>query len=571
MSTRRELGTALTLVTAVVVVAWGASLGAGFFLDDLNSLERAAQAPWTPAGLAGGFTVFDPHTAELWLAPDRQAVSFFRPLFVLSLKLDHLLFGTWAPGYHLVNLALHALNALLVWGLARAVGLEQRVSLFAAALFAGFGHHTVAVIWLSGRTELLLAALALGSVLCHLRGASTGGWGPRLASWALALGALGTKESAVVLPGLLLLAEWMAAGRRWPTRELALGALKRAAPVLALTLGYLVLRLGVVGMGAHPPEPYFHSPTDPSFPLLLAARTAYVYGAWLLQVPVLPVDPVAALVARPALLALALAVALGAWGALAWVLRGEPRVLVLVAWTALTQAPVALLMASNHYLYLGSAAVVVLLALALSPRQGRGRWVRAGVLGLGGLLTLANIALGHLTYLSLSAANERLAEQVVAADPSVLTAPTDLYLVNAPALSLHLGQRLRVVHGARDLRAHLLVPAPGRTGVGPAPELRWLDEHTLELSLSTGLLEGEVGEALVLSGASVTPGRSVADGPALITAHAGEDGQVRRLVVELGEGARVVVFQDGEDGVEVEWIVEWDHQPGEHMSPPAGL
>ncbi len=546
--TRREAAVAAAVVLGLTAAVWGASLGAGFFFDDVHNLERAAAAPWTPAGLAQGFSVFDSQTVDVWCA-QREAVSFFRPAFVASLKLDHALWGTWAPGFHLSNLLLHALNALLIWLLWRGVGLPRRGALLAAALFAGFAHHTVAVIWIAGRTELLLAVFVLGSLVCHVHALDGGPRWARPASWALALGALLTKENAVVLPAYLALAEWLAAGRRWPSRALLAAAGRRLLPVTAICAAYLVLRVGVMGLGEPPPAPYYISPADAAFPGFLAVKTLYYYGAWLTFVPIMPVAPVAFLIDHPSALLAVAGVTVAGWGAIGYALRGEARLPALLAFTAVCQIPVAMLMASNHYVYLGGAAVAALLALLLLRR---GTWTRPGKLGLAaiGLLCALNAAYGHLSYHGFSTANERLAAGIAAVDEELLDGPAELYLVNLPFFNAHQGQRLRVLHGADGLRAHLLTVSSEPFAPGPPPELRWRDEQTLQIDLPDGLFPGELGSMFSLAGADVWPGWEHRAGPAQVIPHADGDGAVRQLTVEFEPEAEphVLLLRPAEDG-----------------------
>jgi len=281
------------VVLGITALFWGCGLALGFFLDDLHNLERALAAPWSLRGLAEGFTVFDPATIEVWCL-DRDPVRFLRPIFVLSLKLDHAVWGFTAFGYHLTNLLLHGLNAVMVRRLLLRLGLRPGRALLAACLFAAFPHHTVAVLWISGRTEVLMATFVLGALLLHVR-ALDGEQvlASRLGSLACAAAAFLTKEGAVTLPVFLLLLEWIRRDPAAPlSRSLRVAAV-RLWPVVLLTAVYLGLRLGVMGLGAHPPKPYYMSPADPDFPAFAAIKLVYYYFAWLISAPIMPVAPVA--------------------------------------------------------------------------------------------------------------------------------------------------------------------------------------------------------------------------------------------------------------------------------------
>src|SRR3954468_5152063 len=93
---------------------------------------------------------------------------FFRPLFILSYIIDSKIWQYRPIGYHLTNVVVHALNSFLLFKL----GLRltntnlplqraRAVSAAAAALFLIHPSHTEAVIWISGRADLLATGFTL--------------------------------------------------------------------------------------------------------------------------------------------------------------------------------------------------------------------------------------------------------------------------------------------------------------------------------------------------------------------------------------------------------------------------
>jgi len=127
-----------------------------------------------------------------------------RPLSVLSYALDHAVHGTEVWGYHLVNLVVHALNAILVVLLAARLG--------AAPLAAGlaFALHPLATACTSqifGRNYSLATLFALGALLALVRWRQRGArLGPaRLGILAaLVLAAFGSKQTLVFFPAVLV-------------------------------------------------------------------------------------------------------------------------------------------------------------------------------------------------------------------------------------------------------------------------------------------------------------------------------------------------------------------------------
>ncbi len=130
----------------------------------------------------------------------------YRPVDLLSLAANYAIHGKSTFGYHLTNLALHAANVLLLFLLLRR-RFGEEVAGGAALLFAVMPVHVEAVTSLVGRAELLSAFFCLLALLAALRAKRS----PSVLAYAAAclgyLLAIFSKESAVVLPGLLLLYE----------------------------------------------------------------------------------------------------------------------------------------------------------------------------------------------------------------------------------------------------------------------------------------------------------------------------------------------------------------------------
>src|SRR5437868_432836 len=81
----------------------------------------------------------------------------YRPLTVFSYAVDYSLWKLNPAGYHLVNVALHAITSVLVFFLALDVLASPMAATVAAAIFAVHPIHTEAVTSIVGRAELLAA------------------------------------------------------------------------------------------------------------------------------------------------------------------------------------------------------------------------------------------------------------------------------------------------------------------------------------------------------------------------------------------------------------------------------
>jgi len=134
----------------------------------------------------------------------------YRPLTTLSYLFNYAIIGNGREpaGYHLMNLALHALNILLVYALGIMI-LENTVAAFAmAALWTVHPLLVESVTNIVGRADLLAGFGVLSGLGCHLRARMAAGRKRLL--WLAALVAAQTiglfsKESAAILPGLMAL------------------------------------------------------------------------------------------------------------------------------------------------------------------------------------------------------------------------------------------------------------------------------------------------------------------------------------------------------------------------------
>ncbi|HEX5042304.1 MAG TPA: tetratricopeptide repeat protein [Candidatus Polarisedimenticolaceae bacterium] len=158
----------------------------------------------------------------------------YQPLSWMTYGLDYLVWGMRPLGYHLTSVLLHALSAGLLVAVVRRL-VPQRGESFAtlaALLWAVHPLRVEAVSWATERREVLCGAFALGALLSHLRG------GRVLWTAALALAAMLSKGTAVVLPGLFVLID-LHRDVPWKT------AVRRQVPLLAVSAG--MAAVAVVG------------------------------------------------------------------------------------------------------------------------------------------------------------------------------------------------------------------------------------------------------------------------------------------------------------------------------------
>ena len=162
-------------------------------------------------------------------------VGFYRPLVSLTFAADYGLWGMQPFGYGITNLATFAGCAVLLFMLARRMALPPAAALLATAVWA-FNFHGVnmALLWLSGRTSLLVTLFALLTTHALLRQAS-------FAAGVLCFAALLCKEEAALLP--LLLTLFVFAVQPSGVAARIRSTLRCVWPMWVALGGYAVLRL----------------------------------------------------------------------------------------------------------------------------------------------------------------------------------------------------------------------------------------------------------------------------------------------------------------------------------------
>jgi Flp pilus assembly protein TadD len=223
----------------------------------------------------------------MWSVP--AALQQYYPLTGTTFWLDYRLWGFWTPPYHVENVLLHAVAALLFWRLLRR--LQVSGAWLAGAIFALHPVMVESAGWITERKNVLSLVLYLGALLAYGRfagfwQADKGPTPPAAKSPPALWGAYGlalllfvaaelSKATACSLPAVLLLLGWWKRGRvKW--RADVLPSLPFFA--VALGLGLLTAWLEKNAVGARGPA------WSLSFPerCLIAGRALWFYTGKLL-------------------------------------------------------------------------------------------------------------------------------------------------------------------------------------------------------------------------------------------------------------------------------------------------
>lgn len=379
----------VTLLIVLTTVAYLPCLRGDFVLDDDLLLTENAMIR-APDGLY-----------RMWLTTEPED---YWPLSATTFWVEWRLWGSNPTGYHVTNLVLHIVSALLVWAILRRLQIPG--ARLAALLFAVHPVNVESVAWIAQRKDTLALVLFLLSIYWFLKsqitekkaGVSTPWFVLSMAAFVLAML---SKSSVVVLPFLLLLIVWWRRGLSWWDGV-------RVLPYLAVAVVLVLVHLHVQGtLSAEPIR-------DATFADRLVGAGAaiffYLYKA-LVPIHLLFIYPMWSLDAHNLLWWLPLAAAVAITALLWWYRDGWGRPLLFAwCWFCISLLPVMGFvdvgfmrhsLVADHYQHIAIIAVVALVAAAVTKWGQRvqlptGRTVIAEGVVLVSLLTLFTLRQSEL-------------------------------------------------------------------------------------------------------------------------------------------------------------------------------
>jgi tetratricopeptide (TPR) repeat protein len=203
------------VLALLVLVSYGPAMQNGFIWDDPrhvteNKALQSGEGLW-----------------KIWFAPSRgtpetYVTPQYYPLTHTTFWIEYHLWGLDPTGYHVTNIVLHAISAILVWLILRQLAVPGAWVI--AAVFAIHPIQVESVAWVTERKNTLCGALYFGAILAYLKFEGVGdgeqGTGKRGKWYALALalfiGALLSKTIACSMPAVMLLLLW------WKRKKLAI-------------------------------------------------------------------------------------------------------------------------------------------------------------------------------------------------------------------------------------------------------------------------------------------------------------------------------------------------------------
>jgi len=361
MYSERTSRLAAYAVTAIVVILLYANTLAGGFVWDDN-LFTANQVYWS----------FDFRKILLSLANGLE----YQPVRDLSYLFDIFVWGGRPFGFHLTNLLLFAVIAMLAFRTAESFSCLTRraddktplwfVPLFTALIFAVHPLKSEVVAWITQRNTLLATLFFLLSLLLFRRHLEIGGVKTYVLSFLAFSLALLSKATVVILPLLLLFYMLLKNGREWRQRKFWLPLI----PFIALSGVGALLHITIARKTAVVSAAYYGSFQER---LAVAVQIPFFY----LKKSLLPTD-ISAFYAENFSQSLSSprvlisAAALIGLMAVAWFLRKRnPEILIGGGWFVITLLPVSNLLATSpvaadRYLFLPSFGLAFTAAALVS-------------------------------------------------------------------------------------------------------------------------------------------------------------------------------------------------------------
>ncbi|KAM8973144.1 protein O-mannosyl-transferase TMTC3 [Pelodytes ibericus] len=206
----KEIG----ILFCVVFICYWNSLFCGFVFDDVSAiLDNKDLHPSTPLT-----KLFQD---DFWGTPmsEERSHKSYRPLTVLTFRLNYLFSELNAVSYHFLNTVLHAVVCVIFLKVCK-LFMDTRTGLIASLLFAVHPIHTEAVTGVVGRAELLSSIFLLAAFLSYTKSKGPDNsivWTPIAVAVFLVAVATLCKEQGITVVGICCVYEvFIAQGYTFP-------------------------------------------------------------------------------------------------------------------------------------------------------------------------------------------------------------------------------------------------------------------------------------------------------------------------------------------------------------------
>lgn len=548
---RYLLGSVLVLAVLTALLQ-GRSVGYGLVLDDYNHRAELREGDWSFRSLVDASHLGDPRRRVRMWWQEEADLYFFRPLAFAIMRATYVA-GGWRPDImHAASLGWGVICAWLVLLLARQATGSTGWGLLAGVVFLMHPANFLTPRWIACQNEQMATAFTLAGLLCY--GRYAGWWTGRrgspvnlAATLVCYVAALGCRESAIILPALLLIGDWAARTGDRPAGRVdhadsegrneipLLGAASRRTPeeprldvnagvaawagglrgmvlpylsFAMVAVAYLLLRRAMLGPLTIPGRPYAWPVDEPGFVTFVVEKFVYyILGLWA-YIPIIGFAGQEQMRSQPGLFYGLFAFILIVWVLILSVLRPGRKIWLWLGLSILPLGPVLPVFASAHHLYLASAgmAVATIIAMRALVRWTRQRTsfarraIRFATVGLAGLALLAftgaNFVLDNGVAGLAAACQLPIRQTVELARP--IRADDKLFFINLPMLAFNCVPAIEEARGVTPLHGYVLTFAPEFLRMDRPARVEPVDEHRLRVRLQgPGYFSGLIGRSIL--------------------------------------------------------------------------
>jgi tetratricopeptide (TPR) repeat protein len=229
----------MAIITIIVAGIYGFTISAPFYSDDYIYIVNNQRLRNLPLG-------------ELWrLATEKFNPFEYLPLRDLSYRLDLALFGLNPTGFRFINVLLYLLTCGLVFIVTRRacealppkkISSATAIAAITSLLFCLHPAHVEAVVWISGRKDLMAACFALVSLWAAIEAGMKSTFALRLIALTSLtfIAALMSKAITVALMPIYIGLAWRFYGQAQPTLSKRDAILHAGLPAIS-AMGFLYL------------------------------------------------------------------------------------------------------------------------------------------------------------------------------------------------------------------------------------------------------------------------------------------------------------------------------------------
>ncbi len=194
---KKKLWLAVALIVCVGALVYANAIKGAFVLDDgLLVQGNTYIREWKNIGKAFSEDVGEGGGGDY---------SFWRPLQLVTYMVDYTFWKADPTGYHLTNILLHVLAALILFWLIQLLFKDRLLALLTALLFVAHPVHTEAVTYISGRPDPLSTVFILLTLVFTVKAADTRRVSLLFLTLLSYVAALLSRENSLIVPVLFFL------------------------------------------------------------------------------------------------------------------------------------------------------------------------------------------------------------------------------------------------------------------------------------------------------------------------------------------------------------------------------